>query len=192
MAIVDRSGVVVWGDSSDKPSWRWQPEKSPALSVAWMDDGQHLLVGDAEGDLQLLGVGLGVQRTWSTGLNRASFLDVGVGLHAGQLLVAGGKQLELWDLSSERRIAQSSFGSSIIGLARDPRSAIVAVATGERLFRLRSLDEPGVEAVVHWERVVVNDVAISPDGSRLAALAEAGLVGIWNRDELLEGSMDPY
>ena len=104
----------------------------------------------------------------------------------GKTLVTGGfdRTLRGWNPETGKQLWTWKGDSAIctLALSQDGRTAFVGCADGQLIVvDLANPDKPLAELAVNAHRNGVAEIALAPDGNRLATCGGDGLVVVWNR-----------
>lgn len=200
----DGSILLAGGDGGQLRAWSLgEPAAPTALPVAGAGAGATLyeLAAAADGSVVAAAASDGSVRLWSAAAAEAALLASvpafpdgtaqAVALDpAGTVLAAAGStgRLTLWDVadpSAPRQLGDPvDLGrEQINALAWSPDGRTIAAGTVEGVVRLVDVGEPGspvagleLTGPASW----VNDLAFSPDGSRLAGASSDQQVWVWD------------
>mgnify|MGYP000545085843 CR=1 FL=1 len=117
----------------------------------------------------------------AAGINDVAFTP------SGEILVGGGSDgaLHLWDLSHDRLLNTTASGHSqpIVDVELSQDGRLVATLGRDQLIRLWTMGRAYPLAEEFWVAgQAAKGLAISPDGNRLAAGDNAGLIEVWQVD----------
>jgi RNA polymerase sigma factor (sigma-70 family) len=167
----------VWDPLTGRPSGKWEGHELGICAILVTVDGEQVITTSQDGTTRLWDLALrkeiGQIGAKSWGWCAALSPD-------GKLLAIGGKGVQLWDLSTRRRVR--SFGTSqILHLAYSPDGTTLVsssdkdatvrlwkVANGKELRSFKSSLSGGV------------NLSFSPDGRTLATASSDGMIPIWD------------
>lgn len=101
----------------------------------------------------------------------------------GQLAVARGMVIDLWDLATREHCRTLAGHRSVVTcLAVTPDGRLLLSGGQDRKVRVWSLPDGGPVAAHDWEVGPVTGLAVAPDGQTAAACGEKAAVVVWDLD----------
>jgi WD40 repeat protein/tRNA A-37 threonylcarbamoyl transferase component Bud32 len=180
--------VKVWDRHTTRLASTLHGHHGKVTAVAWHPDGKSLASGGADATLRLWDAGSG---TCLATLRGHTAGVTGVAFHPGGKLLAStageatsSGELKLWDLATRKAHSGLAWHDLLAGVAFSPDGEVLVTAghdgsvtaLGAATLEPVRTFEGRTQRVVSW-----SSVAISADGTWVAAGSPDGLVRVWDR-----------
>lgn len=185
VAVFDGSDTVLWSLTIGQPGVRLRGHKSLVQGAEFSPDGSVVVTSSDEGRIIAFDVTTGRPlRTARVKPDRIG--TVAISHDNSTLAVVADDTLALWDLRSSKPPRRTTGRNlTVVAFTADDSSVVVAAGGGEvRLYSLWSNGEPAPleqpDDTLHGAGDVVQSLAVSATGKRIAALSPEGTVHVWD------------
>jgi RNA polymerase sigma factor (sigma-70 family) len=170
--------LCLWDAATGRALWRGLDPDAPIQTIAFSSDGRRLATGNSAGVVRIWAVQQGqLRELWAVrGRNSAVTITAD-----DRAVIAGGydKAVRILDITDGREIGQfASAPSEILCLSLSSNSRTLAGACTSRLV-IWDVASRELRQTIPVGRKEGQRVALSPNGSTVAAGGDAGLVRIW-------------
>jgi WD40 repeat protein len=178
LATSDSQGAVqFWNPSTGQQVGPSMQDGSIVYGLAFSPDGRLLASGDFAGDILVWSAA--ARMPGAVAFNSGHVLQLSINSDSKELATVGARNLEIWQFSPRKRIADLTTKGSLYTAVFSPHDPnLLAVGEGDGNVALYDTATRH-STILPQQGAAVNQIAFSPDGTQLAVGHANGKIALW-------------